>query len=175
MALHHAEKACEQGHLQGCHHQAIMMFYGLGSITKACAHDSVLHIIETGALLQETDQAVRLFERTCEMGDRDSCYMAGTHFLNQGATPATAPVSITIACWLCDQKTQSEIPQRLSRFLTARVSARMVPPASTSQFCSKVEMRLCILIWKGMHTTKNSQRSLCELGALCMERRQLKA
>jgi len=77
LAASNFKRACDNGHLQACYHQGVLKYLlndGSGE----------------GEVKDEVQQSVgiRVLEKACMDGELDSCYFAGTHYINKQTSDA---------------------------------------------------------------------------------------
>jgi len=92
LAASNFKRACDNGHLQACYHQGVLKYLlndGSGE----------------GEVKNEKEQSagIIVLEKACMDGELDSCYFAGTHYINKQTSdtyrsPVNAAELLTKAC-----------------------------------------------------------------------------
>jgi hypothetical protein len=60
-------KACRQKHLQSCYHHALLLYDAASDLDH-----------------KKKAEALQLLDWSCKEGEYESCYFAGSHYLNKG-------------------------------------------------------------------------------------------
>lgn len=89
-------KACKDGHLLGCYHEAIMLY----SANERIGNSKVDQLKTPEKAEQDKKQSLKLFDFACKEGEIDSCYFAATHFIGkqEGRDPKKAQEYFTKGC-----------------------------------------------------------------------------
>ena len=92
LAASNFKRACDNGHLQACYHEGVLKYLLNDGSGKGEVKDE-----------KEQSEGIKVLEKACGEGELDSCYFAGTHYINKETSgtyrsPAKGAALMKIAC-----------------------------------------------------------------------------